>query len=54
MCLVLKFPFCNEIHALYFKQIVVVKVDKEFEQNRTIKIEGILYFGYKTLKYYIQ
>jgi len=49
----LKLPFCNKIHALYFKQIGVVEVDPEFEQNNTIKVEGIFYFGYQTLKYYI-
>lgn len=45
---------CNKIHALYFKKLVIVKVDPEFEQNNTIKIEGVLYFGYKPLKYSIQ
>lgn len=29
-------------------------MDPEFEQNNTIKIEGILYLGYKTLKDDIQ
>lgn len=53
VCLVLKFPFCDKTYALYFKQLVV-KVDAEFVQNNTIKIEGILYFGYTTLKYYKQ
>lgn len=27
---------------------MLVKVDPEFEQNNTIKIEGTLCFGYKT------